>query len=287
MQFYVADYLGDTRHLSTEQHGAYLLLLFAMWRAGGSLPDDPAKLARIVGLSLARWRRVSPEVMAFFEGKEGRVTQKRLAAEIEKAKEKSEKRADAGSKGGRAKALKSNDTAVAKATDLPVYTRASSEPEPEPEKKEEKSSVADATGATAPPSIDPKAVLFGQGLPLLAELSGRTVVALRPVVGRWLKLTGNDAGAVSALIERCRGSPVASPVSWIEAHLKPKAVHEQPRSARDKALASLASLVGEAEGVDQHRWAGDAPARDGSDAGAEGRAVGLRPLLTAVAGGRF
>ena len=32
MPFLVDAYIADTTHLSLEEHGAYLLLLFAMWR---------------------------------------------------------------------------------------------------------------------------------------------------------------------------------------------------------------------------------------------------------------
>ena len=32
MQFYVADYLADTTHLTAEEHGAYMLLLFSYWQ---------------------------------------------------------------------------------------------------------------------------------------------------------------------------------------------------------------------------------------------------------------
>lgn len=78
MQLYVADYLGDTRHLTTEQHGAYLLLLMTMWRSDGVLPKDDAKLARIVGLTVARWKRISDDVMAFFDDCEGGITSRHL-----------------------------------------------------------------------------------------------------------------------------------------------------------------------------------------------------------------
>lgn len=122
MQLYIADYLGDTQHLTIEQSGCYLHLLMTMWRAGGRLPNDPAKLARIVRLSTAKWLRIAGDVMAFFEVVGDEITQKRLAAEIEKSQEKSQVRAAAGAAGGRAKALKDNKTALANATDLPCHS---------------------------------------------------------------------------------------------------------------------------------------------------------------------
>lgn len=132
MQLYVADYLGDTRHLTTEQHGAYLLLLMTMWRSDGVLSDDPSKLARIAGLTVARWRKISADVLAFFTPCEGGLTQGRLAAELTIADEKSEKRSQAGKAGARAKALKDKKAGVANAAPLPKHS-----PEPEPDKIQE------------------------------------------------------------------------------------------------------------------------------------------------------
>lgn len=130
MQLYVADYLGDTRHLTTEQHGAYLLLLMTMWRSDGRLPNDPRKLARITGCTASRWAKISDDVLAFFEVDGDDLTNKRLMFELKKASEKSIKRAEAGTKGGEAKALKDKGGDIANASDLP---RHSSEPEPDKE----------------------------------------------------------------------------------------------------------------------------------------------------------
>ena len=66
MQFYVGDYLADTSHLSTTEHGAYLLLIFAYWRNGGPLPNDDERLARIAGLSLSEWEVAANTIKAFF-----------------------------------------------------------------------------------------------------------------------------------------------------------------------------------------------------------------------------
>lgn len=133
MQLYVSDFLGDTLALSTEQIGAYLLLLMAMWNAKGTLPDDDAKLARIVRMSVKKWRSISPELMVYFDRFEGIVSHHRLTFEIEKSERQSESRASAGARGGAATALKNNKqrpaSAAAKQVAKPQHL-------PEPYRKE-------------------------------------------------------------------------------------------------------------------------------------------------------
>lgn len=120
MQLYVSDFIGDTLHLSTEQIGAYMLLLMAMWNAGGALPDEEAKLARVVRMSVKKWRAISDDLMAFFDSDGGRISHNRLTKELQKSESKSQSRASAGAKGGTAKALKTRkaDMANAKANGI-------------------------------------------------------------------------------------------------------------------------------------------------------------------------
>ena len=70
MPVYIGDYLADTMHLSTEQHGAYLLLLFHLWRRG-ILQDDDVVLAQITGLSVKAWSICRTVLAEFFEIRDG------------------------------------------------------------------------------------------------------------------------------------------------------------------------------------------------------------------------
>lgn len=129
MQLYVGDYLSDTLDLTTEQHGAYLLLLMTMWKAGGKLPSDPKKLARICRVSARRWHIVWPEISHFFDDDGSIVTNERLQNEYQKAVSIREKRAAAGAAGGAAKALKTNNQGLANAKAGPKHSHKSqSEP---------------------------------------------------------------------------------------------------------------------------------------------------------------
>ena len=83
---YCPDYLGDTQHLSVEQHGAYLLLLMAMWNSqDGRLPNNERLLARITKVSGKRWTRsFAPTILPMLIVTDAWVSQKRLQKELEK-----------------------------------------------------------------------------------------------------------------------------------------------------------------------------------------------------------
>lgn len=65
MPFYIGDYKGKTSRLSTEEHGAYVLLLLDYWM-NGSLPNDDEMLARITLLSAKKWKKIRRKIESFF-----------------------------------------------------------------------------------------------------------------------------------------------------------------------------------------------------------------------------
>jgi uncharacterized protein YdaU (DUF1376 family) len=96
MPFYIGDYLRDTMHLSTEEHGAYLLLLLAQW-TGGPLPDNDRLLRRITRCDEANWVTVKATLREFFVIADGHWTQLRLERERIHAQNR-KRRASAGAK---------------------------------------------------------------------------------------------------------------------------------------------------------------------------------------------
>lgn len=96
-------YLGDTTHLTTMEHGAYLLLLMTAWRSASvELPDDDKLLARYARCNAGQWKRLRPILAPFFRIKNGKWTQGRLNDEAKAVRERKDKAAQA----GRASALK-------------------------------------------------------------------------------------------------------------------------------------------------------------------------------------
>lgn len=89
-------YIGDTQHLTLQEHGAYLKLLMIAWRSPGCcLPDDDKRLAVMLGITLRVWTKLKPAVMDFWDLEDGVYLQGRLTREREKVEEQSRKGASA------------------------------------------------------------------------------------------------------------------------------------------------------------------------------------------------
>lgn len=104
MQFYVADYLADTTHLTAEEHGAYMLLLFSYWQTGKPLRID--RLATVARIPNDRWASVAETLSEFFHVTETHWVQFRVEADLEAVNSKVVTASNAGKASARAKALK-------------------------------------------------------------------------------------------------------------------------------------------------------------------------------------
>ena len=76
------DYLRDTAHLSTEEHGAYLLLIAHYWNTGKALPADEKYLQKICKISRYKVKKYLPVLGAFFTIEGGKWHHARIEREL-------------------------------------------------------------------------------------------------------------------------------------------------------------------------------------------------------------
>lgn len=200
MQLYVGDYLADTLHLTTEQHGAYLLLLMTMWRHDAALPNDAAKLARIARVSPKRWPAIWAEIEGFFVVDGDKITNRRLTKEHQKAVSISQERKTAASLGGKAKALKDKDARLANGSDLACHSQIS---QSEPDKNDD-----DCAG-------EPEE-FFSDFHSRLTAIAGDkfTDQASRAIAQGWLRIPSLDAEAILQSVQETQAAaPHGQPIS--------------------------------------------------------------------------
>lgn len=87
MPLYIGDYLAGTSRLTTELHGAYMLLIMDYWM-NGPLPDNDAVLASIAKMSPDAWSNARACLEHYFSIDEAQWKHKRIDAELEAAYEK-------------------------------------------------------------------------------------------------------------------------------------------------------------------------------------------------------
>jgi uncharacterized protein YdaU (DUF1376 family) len=132
---YPSDFEAKTSHLTLAEDGAYNRLLRICWMTPGcTMPADDAWIMRRARAHTDADKDIVRAVLSeFFTVENGRYSNAKLMQIWLASNEAHERRKNAGSKGGKAKALKTNKTASSNA----VAMAKQPEPEPEPYKKED------------------------------------------------------------------------------------------------------------------------------------------------------
>lgn len=174
MPLYVSDYLGDTAHLTTLEHGTYLLLLMHAWKKDGELPAGDDRLRRIARLSPDEWEDVRDSVLEFFYPDGETLRNNRLDAELERAHARVEAASRAGKASAKARRKKATDVEPALngrstegATDR---QRKSNQPQPQsqlqaPPKSKPKAGGGGKPRPNAPPPFDAVMYAYNEALP--------------------------------------------------------------------------------------------------------------------------
>lgn len=130
--------LADTVELNDAEFGSYLALLIAMWRNGGSLPNDASRLARFARCSPRSWPGRWEVLKGYFRVENDEIVQGRLLDELDRARRRSRK----GETGARAKWRKNNEAGASQASKQPSKSDAS-RPQPQPQPQEEDNNSPD------------------------------------------------------------------------------------------------------------------------------------------------
>lgn len=200
-------YLGDTTHLTTLEHGAYLLLLMTAWRTRDCvLPDDDRLLARYARLNAQQWKRIRPIIEAFFTVKDGVWRQGRLTDERGAVERHRLQQSEKGKAGAVAKSLKrrGRDEAAAKSG----LTSASAQVQPDASSHLHTHIPLDKSNGAASDSDK-------QFWDSAKSYLGASKASL---IGKWIRDHGKDETAraiTAAQIERA-----VEPVAYIEGYFR-------------------------------------------------------------------
>lgn len=165
---YVNDYMGDTMRFTTEEHGAYILILIDYWAQQRPPPDDDRVLRQIAKVSRHKWMKISPILRSKFCIENGVWKHRRIEEEMEKAKSYSKIQAER--RKGKTGATKNRRKTDGLSTDKP--------PTPTPTKQH---SVSKDTADDGPLDLD--ALLYREGKKLLGKNRGAMLTKLKAAVG--------------------------------------------------------------------------------------------------------
>ena len=241
MPLYVSAYLADTAHLSTEEHGAYMLLLMHAWVNNGDIPSDEERLRRITRMDAKAWKASRLELLAFFYVDEsGNLRHRRVDTELQRANKLTTQRIEAGKasanrrKEERKGQQTGNETATTVATtvDSPLQRNGRPIPIPIPIPIPSEPKGSADKSAVKPPVDMAKSQLWKAAVSLLGQ-QGMAEPQARTFIGK-LSKTYPDSDIVLKAVEG--------------------AVSEQPADARAYLRATCQRLNGERKSDGSADW---------------------------------
>lgn len=207
---------------SGDEKAAAMTLWLESWHQvpAGSLPDNDRMLA-VLSQAGGRWRKVKEAALrGWVKCSDGRlyhpvVCEKANDAWAKKIAQRQRTQSARDARRHRTVTDDTTDDATLSVTEDVTGSKGKGE-------GKERGSEAKASAPPAGEWGDDRSNLFGGALQWLEKHSGRPKTQCKTIIGRWLKLTGNDYAAVLGVIREARDADVADPVPWIEAALKPK-----------------------------------------------------------------
>lgn len=199
MPLYIADYLADAAHLTTLEHGAYMLLIMNYWQRGKPLDNSNGRLANVARTSNEEWTKIEPVLAEFFDIDGDQWTHKRIERELEHFRSKSDKARNAG-KASAQRRSNGRSTDVQRTvnhTDTDTDTEVSTPKAPKGADDDFQSNVkpvADWSKAFATQEYSG------------VSIQGDKLVLINGTQARWLEAFDGDAAALELALIEARGS---------------------------------------------------------------------------------
>lgn len=245
MPLFAGDYLADTDHLTTEEHGAYLLLLMAMWRRRGRVPDDDKDLARMTRLSLPKWRAIKKRLSPLLIFSDGEITQKRLQKELKNAEDYSKSQSEKARKRWADVNNKTNGLAHAEAMpdampEACPHNHIQSKKEQEETQSDSlplrMNSVPNGTGGKPPDGQQlVRKQVWEEGKALFVQAKGISDSTAGGLVTKLVKASNNNLTAVLGRIREARqqSPPLMDPFTWVMGRVSTRKAETEEAMAKE------------------------------------------------------
>jgi uncharacterized protein YdaU (DUF1376 family) len=243
---HIGDYARDAGHLSMLEHGAYSILLDRYYATETGIPADQAyRVAR--ARSREERAAVDAVLSEFFTLTDGVWLKGRVQEEIAKARLKIEAARENGTKGGRPKKPKTNQTGTQqKPTGLSLGSENETQQKALQSPDKEKDQKIPPTAERGALADDPLKLMIDGAVVFMTEV-GVAPKQARSVIGLLRKNVADDL-IVSEILATMQQQRIAEPLAWlVKAAQSRKAGPNAPATHRESASERVARINAEAE----------------------------------------